>query len=613
MNTGTHFTKGIFTLFIIWTFLSGSLIVKSQNLLQSSGLIGGSSVFVARKTSPVQRNYARSSSNRSSSRSSKASRTVARRKITKQYNTLARVTKRKKEIKVYTPAEFVKLKRETPQQASDALTGGAQYYLENDKLENSLGMFKEAVGLDGKNANAKFGYSEALRQQADNYLEEENLLGAKGFYLEAIKFNAENSAAYAGLGAAYDEEENNEEAIANYEKALKIDADLTEVYAPLGILYLEESEKAEDEGKLIAKASEYLTKALAAEPNNAETQYFLGFVRFKQKKFQEATTVLNKSLEIESNNAQAHFYLGEISAQAENFDKAIVEYEKAIQLKPDYVDAWFNLGVADFALKKYPEAIRAYTEITQKLENSNGLAHANLAETYKDAALNATGDEKKKYYELAEGSYRLATAFIKDDVNLYSNLGLVSGVLGKWKGTINALESAIKIKPDAIDYTNLGWAYYNYAKQDLKASKKEQAREKLLTGKTALENAVKLDPTSPGAYLNLGITLTDLEQHEAAAQTLEKATSLKSNWLDATNELGVAYRNLNRYQKAAEQFRKAVEIDSKFIVGYYNWGESEAKQKNFKQAEKIAEQLRPLSKYYAIGLKNIIAQEKRKK
>lgn len=606
MIQNPQLTKLILTSFIIWTFLIGSLPVKAQDLVSSGSLTGGSSVFVARKSRPKQRSYATTSRNTSrTSRSAKSTRAAARSKVRRQYKTLARVEKRRKEIKVYTPVEFLKLKRETPEQASAALTGGAQYYLvKGEELETALGMFREAISLDKTNDDAKFGYSEALTTRADEFIEKEDFINAKGFYLEALKFNEENSAAYAGLGAVYDEEGDNENAIANYEKALKIDPDLTELYAPLGILYVEQSEKNKDESEeLIAKASEYLTKSLAADASNAETQYFLGLVRFKQGNYEAATKAFSRSLEIEPDKPEAHFYLGDINMLADKNVEAIAEYNKAIQLKPDYVDAWFNLGVANYALKNYPEAVRAYTEITTKLENFNGLAHANLAESYLQL----------KEYAFAEGSYRLATAFIKDDAELFSNLGFVTGVLGKWKSSISALEEAIRIDPDAIDYTNLGWAYYNYAKVDLKANKKEDARAKFLLGKAALEKAVELDPKLEGANLNLGITLIELEDYEAAINALEQAAILKPGWLEAINELGIAYRNANQYKAAAEQFRKTTEIKSDFAAGYFNWGEAELQQRNFKEAEKIQNKLGSLNKLLARRLAILILQEKRKK
>ncbi len=606
MTKNSQLSKFILTVFIIWTFIIGSFPVKAQDLVSSGSLTGGSSVFVARQPRAKQRSYARSRRSSRTRRSAKSTRAVARRKVSRQYKTLARVTRRREKIKVYTPVELVKLKRETPEQASAALTGGAQYYLVNgENLENALGMFKEAISLDKTNEDAKFGYSEALTVRADEFVEKEDFINAKGFYLEALKFNGENSAAYAGLGAVYDEEEDNENAIANYEKALKIDPDLTEVYAPLGILYIEQSEKKDDADKdLIAKASEYLNKSLAADPNNAETQYFLGLVRYKQENYDAATKAFRKSLEIEPDKPEAHFYLGDINARADKNAEAIAEYNKAIQLKPDYVDAWFNLGLANYALKNYAEAVRAYTEITSKLENSNGLAHANLAESY----------QQLKEWALAENSYRLATAFIKDDAELFSNLGFVSGVLGKWRGSIAALEEAVRIDANEIDYTNLGWAYYNYAKEDLKKNKKEEAREKFLLAKAALEKAYKLNPNLEGALINLGITLIELDENEAAIEILKKAEQLKPGWLEAANELGIAYRNADQFKAAAEQFRKTVELDGNFAAGYYNWGEAEIQLGNFKQAENNYNKLTSMNqKILANRLRILLLRAKRKK
>lgn len=110
----------------------------------------------------------------------------------------------------------------------------------------------------------------------------------------------------------------------------------------------------------------------------------------------------------------------------------------------------------------------------------------------------------------AEGSYRLATVFIKTDAEIYSKFGYVLGKQFKWNGAIDALNKAIAIKAaHYVDYTNLGWTYYNAAQVELRAKRAAEGKAKLLLAKNALQKAVESNQTFAPAYLNLGITLTE--------------------------------------------------------------------------------------------------------
>lgn len=599
MDYKKQLLKAFFVCIIIWTFLINGLSVKAQDIPPSDELSLGSSIFLSRKTAP-KRFVSRGTPK--VIKREKTQRVATVKKIAKQYNTLAKVTTRRSRVKTVAPENVPPdLSRVSPQEASVILTGLGQYRFNRDEMDLSIEAYRNAVKLDAKNLNAKLGLSDSLTGKAAELLEADKLLEAEELLKEAISLNSQNSAAYAGLGEFYDaigdDGESKANAIKNFEKALLIDKDLTEIYAPLGIFYYKVGD--------IVKADNYLTKAVETNQADAETQYYLGLVRYKQTRFKDAETAFRQAIKLYESSpdvgklsqsiADAHFYLGEIYDILNRTDDALAEYQQATKLDPKYVEAWFEMGTINYNRGNYAEAVNNYKEVT-RLKNDNWEGYSNLGDAYRKLG---------KYGE-AEGVYRIAAQFIKNDAELYSSYGFVLGAQNKWDGAITTLNSAIAKSPNVLDYTNLGWAYYNSAQTDLKANRQAEATAKLKLGRDALQKAVALKPDFAPPYLNLGITLTDLGEYRASVETLKRATELRKNWLDATNELGIAYRKLNDFDNAAKQFQKTVEIDNNYASGYFNLGEVEIQRGNIKAAQMAQDKLKKLNPLYANNLRIMI-------
>jgi superkiller protein 3 len=585
----------VFSLLIVLSFLLNGIAVGAQDVVTSDDLSGGFT-FRASGKGMQKKTAFRNSSNVKRLNVQKIATT---KRIQKQTVTVAKTNPKRIKSKEVNPTTIPSniFNTKPKDEVSRIFAGAGEYYLNNGEIDKSVDIFAEAEQLDAKNSNAKHGLSEALTRKGDVLLQAGKAKEAKAQYLKAIKYNEKNAGAYAGLGEASDLLDENDASLENYKKAIALDADLTELYTPVGVLYYQKGE--------IAEADNYLTKALAVSADNAETQLFLGLVRYKQDKNDEASKAFRRAVELDATSAEAHYYLGETLDRLGKSGEAIKEYNEAVRLNPKYTEAWFDLGVAYYNGGKYEEAINAYKQ-TIRLKNNMGEAHANLADVYREL----------KRYDEAIGSYRLATAFIKDDAEIYSKLGFVAGLVatqpGKslyWNTAIENLTKALSISSDYIDYTNLGWAYYNAAQDDLKANRKAEADAKLQKAKTNLLEAVKMNQKFPAIYLNLGITQSDLGEYKDAIVTLKRADELRKNWIPAVNELGIAYRKNNDLENAAKYFRRATEIDANFASAYYNLAETELQRKNTKEAKKAYQKLlqinTPRSKYLAVQLEII--------
>ena len=629
------------TLVLMWTFLLSSFPVNAQIELDSSGLLGGSSAFVFRKSNKTPQSKAITRRNSNNSRS-KEKRQVARTRIIKQSNTVAKSSQQKRGTKRVDAATLASLQpkfRTMPKsEASLVFTGAGEYFLDQNNFTESERFFRGALDLDKANKLATAGLSDVLTRQGNKHLESNEFETAELKFKDAIVNDDKNAVAYVGLGQVYDSLDNDSTAIKNYEKALTLDGELTEIYQALGILYAKTDE--------IAKAETYLEKALQEDADNAETQYFLGLVRFKQNDNVRALSAFNRSAELDADNAETFYYLGQVYDRLDKKQESIAAYEKAVKLNADFAEGWFDLAVAyynagtnekdgkDYFLK----AEEAYKQ-AQKHSNINDKrrlninSKVNLAETYRQlAALETTPEGKRNYYTKAASELTSATSFIKRQPDLfadsekdqvaeiYSDWGYVAGQseLNKpsnmpksWMTTIEALKKASELSSDAIDYTNLGWAYFNAGQAANQLRKVDEAQNYFRTGKEVLQKALEINPRYVAALLNLGMMNNGLNDFRGAVEPLEKALELnneKAVKIIANNELGIAYFQQNDFDKAAKSFRKVLDENPNFAPAVYSLGETEYKRGNKKEAEKMLEKLRQLGAgYYFARLKGILA------
>lgn len=584
---------------IIISFLISSLTVSGQDLVPVSSLTGGSSVFVFRtaaravKRLPVSVKPTRT----------KAQRVETANKIRKQYETIAKVTPRRIKSKVVDPYKLPKNVRTLPAaEGSKLFAGVGEYYSDRAEYDKAIEFFTDAVALDDKNLAAKAGFSEALAMKGNDLLVNDQAAAAKGVFLEALTYDPKNAAAYFGLGEVYAELDQFADAIANYEKSLENDKDLTEIYVPLGILYYQSGE--------IAKADTLLTKALTLSANSAETQFFLGLVRFAQNRNDDAAAAFRRAKDLDPKLADAFYYSGEVLTRLKRPKDAIADYQKAVDLKPNNFDAWLGLGDAYFETGDHQNAITAYKGAV-KLKNNNWEAYAGLAESYR----------MLRNFNDAEANYNLAILFLtrEKDFNketvadYYSKIAYSIGAqcainrqtnqACKWPAAIRASEEAIKLVDNPIDYANLGWAYYNFARIDLDMRDAAAARPKLEQAKTALQKALTGPPViRDGVLQNLGAVQIDLGDFRAAITSLKPVTEHQPDWVFSKYALGTAYFKVDDFDNAAAMFRAAVDKDPDNVPALSSLGVAEVRRKNGKEVKKIIDRLRTLSVADAIRL-----------
>jgi superkiller protein 3 len=540
------------SLFLVWTFVCNSLpTVQAQDFISTSDDVSNSSVFVMRQSR--KSNQAKVAFVRTKAKRTVVERKETRKKVKKQADEVRK--SKPPRVKAPPPKKPVppgvkppkKNVPPTPPQidTSEAFASGAETYLDRNEVDKSVALFRKSLEFNPKNTNAKQGLSEALTAKADTMLdkalsppdenatEEFSAESAAQVYLEATSLDGTNAAAFAGLGEAYDSIEdsdgtttNADKAISAYEKAVTLAAELTEVFAPLGLLYFQKGE--------IAKADNYLAKAVAANANDSQTQFFLGLVRYKQNGNDQALSAFKASIALKPDFAEAHYYLGEVYDRLDKDKDAIAAYNKAVEINPKYVEAWFDLGVANYNRGNFTDAIDAYKKV-KTIKNDYTDAWLNLADVYRQL-----GDQNKgtaaaiENYKLANNEYAVGSVFAErskdytdvQKADIYNKYAYCLGKTANWDVAILKLTKAIAIKADDIDYTNLGWAYYNSATKALVERNQPKTIEFLKLAKDALQKATNLNPKSVGGLFNLGVTHEGLGEFTEAVNALKKVNGI---------------------------------------------------------------------------------------
>jgi tetratricopeptide (TPR) repeat protein len=586
-------TRVVAAAMLVALLVIGPIQSAAQDLVLVSSITGGSSVFVFRSAQrQVRRPLAPSRPTRS-----KVQRLEAVKKINRQYATVAKTQPKVNRARSLDPTKLPRNARTLPAaQGSKLFAGVGEWYLEKGDFARAIEVFNDAITLDENNKDARNGMSEALALKGNTLLEQDQAKAARAVFLEAIKYDPSNAAAYFGLGEVYADLEQIDEAISSYERSLEANKDLTEIYVPLGVLYFQKGN--------IAKADELLTKALAQSTESFERQFFFGLVRNSQERLDEALGAFAKAKTLDATSAEAAYYHAEVLSKLKRLEEAVPDYQKAVELKSSYFEAWLGLADALRELKRYPEAIEAYKRAA-KLQNNNWEVFAGLAESYRLS---------ESDFEQAEANYNLATLFMTRDkdvskeqiADIYSKaaysigrqcpINAAKNLACKWASAIGFLEKAIELTGNPLDRANLGWAYYNFAREDLDRLRAADAKPKLEKAKENLSKALAEAPAIADAVRqNLGAVQIDLGDFQGAIASLTPVVEKQPDWNFSRYALGTAYFRVNDFENAAKAFRVAAEKDPTNVAILSSLGVSEMRRKNGKEVKKVIDKLKTLS------------------
>jgi tetratricopeptide (TPR) repeat protein len=157
-----------------------------------------------------------------------------------------------------------------------------------------------------------------------------------------------------------------------------------------------------------AEAIPEFEAAAQAAPREPNVNFGLGYLYWKQHKYDEAKAAFETELSIDSAHAQALAYLGDIELKRNEPEKALPLLTKATQLRDDIRIAYVDIGAILFDQKKYPEALAAL-QCAEKLDPAQPDAHYRLARLYRAMGNSAAAErEFAKVSELQEKAEDMA-------------------------------------------------------------------------------------------------------------------------------------------------------------------------------------------------------------
>ncbi|MCH8021570.1 tetratricopeptide repeat protein, partial [candidate division KSB1 bacterium] len=280
-------------------------------------------------------------------------------------------------------------------------------------------------------------------------------------------------------------------AIELFKKAVALDAEYSLAWAGLGDAYAQRPIRFDYAFSWLDSAVAVSEKAIALDPNSAETHKALGL---------------------------AYMYKGW-------YDKALVAYRKAIERNPNHFAAVGNIGYVYRELGAYDSALPWQKKIVL-LNPTDGSAYINLGRTYRQLNLLA----------MAEQSFYKAVELQPDLAFSYYAFALLSLTQGKEQQALEQVEQLVSIDPN--DAGILEWAGQIQGYMGNFSQARQYYQQSIATNPSIETDWYSLSP------IGLGHILWKSGQPDDALELLQQSLILRRAELQRGNEASYILREL---------------------------------------------------------------------
>jgi tetratricopeptide (TPR) repeat protein len=220
----------------------------------------------------------------------------------------------------------------------------ADLYFKDERYDDSVTQYREAVTINDKSTLAHVGLGRALIQTGE--LEE-----AAANFQAVIDLSKEEDisgelvqSSYYYLGVIALEQDNPEGAVEQFKQATALERTDSDSWYLLGTAYLKAGkfEEAVDSlGQAVrfvpnyTEAYEALAQAFEQQGAAGGAMYARGMAAYSKGNYEEAASQLEAAVELDPNLSQAHAGLGLVRESLGDKEGAIVAYQQAVQLNPE--------------------------------------------------------------------------------------------------------------------------------------------------------------------------------------------------------------------------------------------------------------------------------------
>ncbi len=181
--------------------------------------------------------------------------------------------------------------------------------------------------------------------------------------------------------------------------------------------------------------------------------------------------------------------------------------------------------------------------------------------------------------------------FIKTDIRIYYNLGIIYSMNKEHCSALEAYDCALKIQPDDVEtLINKGCTLNDMANHQLAFE--------------TIKSAVQINPSFPEAWSNMGIALNNLGLHKDSVDAYLKAINLNENYFEAWSNKSIPLRELGLYQESLDACEKALILKPDYAEGWSNKGNTLFELKRYEEALMHYDRALSLKPDYAEGWSN---------
>lgn len=201
----------------------------------------------------------------------------------------------------------------------DAVIQQAFRYNDDGQIDAAIGLLETALSHEPD-------HPDFLIYLASLYEEKEAYANALSLLERAIAVAPENERAYFRLGVVYDKMERKDDSIAAMKQVIVLDPEHANALNYLGYTYA-------DLGINLEEAEKLVQKALALKPDDGYITDSLGWVYYKQERYQEALAVLLKAAELVADDPIVLEHVGDAYQKIGEKSKALEYYRKSLSIR----------------------------------------------------------------------------------------------------------------------------------------------------------------------------------------------------------------------------------------------------------------------------------------
>lgn len=261
-------------------------------------------------------------------------------------------------------------------------------------------MFTKLKSLFPTKASRPADESRTFKKQGDEFLKRNQLHDAAKCYRHALSINPDHVDACVGLGFVLSEQKQYPEAEQYLRHALSIDPGMADAHYILGTISKDRNDETASIDHFIraleinpglefayrdviaalgksgqmARAKSFLARAIAAFPESAEFQFYLGNLLSGEEDYEGAVACYQQALSIQPASAQSHKNLADVLRKRGQLDQAVASYQKALWFEPTLADAHVELGNIMQSHGKSDQAIACYRRAVA-LKPESAFAH----------------------------------------------------------------------------------------------------------------------------------------------------------------------------------------------------------------------------------------------